>query len=271
MIDLPANPKENAVCFCRACCVQQNYDAVLENQMICPSCGAYMRMHARERLRITVDSGSFQETDQILSGESPAAFPSEPAMLTQSRKVGILREAVICGTAAIAENPCAIFVMDSFFITEHAGKIVVEKITRLFERASAEKLPVIGIITSGDIGMKKSIFSPMQMAKISGAVRQHSDKGGLYISVLTDPTTGGIMAGFAMQGDVIIAEPNALIGFAGKHTLEQTTGEKLPEGFQRAEFLLEHGFLDIVEPRENIRYTLGKLLNLHSSRKRSVS
>lgn len=260
--------KEPAECVCKACHTEHDYDTVLENQMICPSCGTYMRMHAKERLQITVDKGSFREYDKVLQSSDPISFPDYQSKLDQARKNSMLREAVICGTAAIDGNPCAIFIMDSYFMMGSMGTAVGEKITRLFEKASADQLPVIGIITSGGARMQEGIFSLMQMAKISGAVKRHSDQGGLYISVLTDPTTGGVTASFAMQGDVIIAEPNALIGFAGKRVIEQTTGETLPEGFQRSEFLLEHGFLDIVETRSRMRYTLGKLLSMHNTGKR---
>ncbi|HAG12835.1 MAG TPA: acetyl-CoA carboxylase carboxyl transferase subunit beta [Ruminococcus sp.] len=272
--EILSRKKEHALCFCKACCIEQDYDTVLENRMVCPSCGAYMRMHARERLDITVDRGSFHEYDKTLQSTNPIAFPNYQAKLDQAKSTSMLREAVICGKAKIEGNPCAVFIMDSYFMMGSMGTVVGEKITRLFEKASADHLPVVGIITSGGARMQEGIFSLMQMAKVSGAVKRHSDAGGLYISVLTDPTTGGVTASFAMQGDIIIAEPNALIGFAGKRVIEQTTGETLPEGFQRSEFLLEHGFLDIVETRERMRYTLGRLLHMHNKqniRKRNVS
>ena len=156
------------------------------------------------------------------------------------------------------------FVMDSNFMMGSMGTVVGEKITRLFEFATKKKLPVVGFITSGGARMQEGILSLMQMAKVSGAVKRHSDGGNLYIAVLTDPTTGGITASFAMQGDIIIAEPKALIGFAGQRVIEQTTGEKLPEGFQRAEFLMEHGFIDMIEDRKRLKYTISKILGIHS-------
>ena len=149
------------------------------------------------------------------------------------------------------------------------GSVVGEKITRLFEKATEEKLPVVGFTTSGGARMQEGIFSLMQMAKISGAVKRHSDAGLLYITVLTDPTTGGVTASFAMQGDILIAEPKALIGFAGQRVIEQTTGEKLPKGFQRAEFMLEHGFIDMIEERGRLKYTLSTLLDIHSKKSRN--
>ena len=145
------------------------------------------------------------------------------------------------------------------------GTVVGEKITRLFEKATKEHLPVVGFTTSGGARMQEGIFSLMQMAKVSGAAKKHSDGGNLYITVITDPTTGGVTASFAMQGDIIIAEPKALIGFAGARVIEQTTGKKLPEGFQRAEFMLEHGFIDMIEDRQRLKYTIGKLLKIHSA------
>ena len=147
------------------------------------------------------------------------------------------------------------------------GTVVGEKITKIFEFAKAEKLPVVGFITSGGARMQEGIFSLMQMAKVSGAVRKHSDDGNLYIAVVTDPTTGGVTASFAMLGDIIIAEPKALIGFAGQRVIQQTTGEKLPEGFQRSEFQLEHGFVDMIEERERLSFTIGRLLRMHDSNK----
>ena len=154
--------------------------------------------------------------------------------------------------------------MNSEFMMGSMGRVVGEKITRAFELATAKKLPVIGFTTSGGARMQEGIYSLMQMAKVSGAVKRHSDAGLLYITVLTDPTTGGVTASFAMEGDIIIAEPNALVGFAGARVIRQTTGQELPEGFQRSEFLLEHGFVDIIEKRENLKYTLTNILRLHS-------
>lgn len=256
----PAPPETR---LCKKCGTEHTYEAVQENAMICPSCGAYLRMRAFERLALTVDKGSFSELDKGLVGGDPLDFPGYAQKLEQARKASALREAVVCGTATIDGNPCAIFVMDSTFMMASMGTAVGEKLTRLFEKATTENLPVVGFPASGGARMQEGIFSLMQMAKVSGAVKRHSDAGGLYLAVLTDPTTGGVTASFAMQGDIILAEPHALIGFAGQRVIEQTTGEKLPAGFQRAEFLLEHGFLDLIEERKRMRYTLGRLLKMH--------
>ena len=248
---------------CKACGTEIPYETYLANQCVCPSCGAYFRMRAAERLAITVDAGSFSEIDKKLKSKDPIGFPDYAQKLEKAEKVSGLNEGVVCGTAKIDGNDCALFIMDSSFMMGSMGTVVGEKITRLFERAMLNKLPVIGFITSGGARMQEGIFSLMQMAKISGAVKRHSEAGLLYIAVLTDPTTGGITASFAMQGDIIIAEPKALIGFAGQRVIEQTTGQKLPAGFQRSEFQLEHGFIDMIEERQRMSYTLGKLLAIH--------
>ena len=248
---------------CKKCGAQTDCSDVTENYMICPECGTYMRMGAKERLAIIVDKGSFEELDKGLKSGNPIDFPGYADKLSQAMKNSSLPEAVVCGRAEVNGNKCAVFVMDSGFMMGSMGSVVGEKITRLFETATAEGLPVVGFITSGGARMQEGIFSLMQMAKVSGAVKRHSESGGLYVAVLTDPTTGGVTASFAMQGDIIIAEPKALIGFAGQRVIEQTTGEKLPEGFQRAEFLLEHGFIDVIEERPRLKYTISRILDMH--------
>ncbi len=248
---------------CKQCGTEIPYSKYIENSCICTECGAYFRMRAVERLDATVDKGSFQEIDRKLKSKNPIDFPEYAEKLEKAEKTSGLNEGVVCGTAKIDGMDCALFIMDSAFMMGSMGTVVGEKITRLFEKATSLGLPVIGFITSGGARMQEGIFSLMQMAKVSGAVKRHSEAGLLYIAVLTDPTTGGITASFAMQGDIIIAEPKALIGFAGQRVIEQTTGEKLPAGFQRAEFQLEHGFVDLIEARPRMTYTLGKLLKLH--------
>ena len=251
---------------CKKCSAEVPYEKYIANYCICPECGAYFRMRAVERLRLTADKGTFQEIDKKLKSKNPIDFPDYAEKLDKAEKASGLAEGVVCGTAKIDGTDCALFIMDSAFMMGSMGTVVGEKITRLFEKATALGLPVIGFITSGGARMQEGIFSLMQMAKVSGAVRRHSDAGLLYIAVLTDPTTGGITASFAMQGDIIIAEPKALIGFAGQRVIEQTTGEKLPSGFQRAEFQLEHGFVDLIEERPRMTYTLAKLLKLHQAK-----
>lgn len=262
---LSGNKEDNAVKtkVCKKCGAEIPYEQLKDNYMICPSCGAYMRMGARERLDIIVDENSFKEIDKSLKSRNRLDFPEYNEKLEKAVQVSRLNEGVVCGLGRIEGVKCGIFVMDSNFMMGSMGSVVGEKITRLFEKATRDKLPVVGFITSGGARMQEGIFSLMQMAKVSGAAKRHSDAGNLYIAVLTDPTTGGVTASFAMQGDIIIAEPKALIGFAGARVIEQTTGQKLPAGFQRAEFLLEHGFVDLIEERSRLKYTIGKLLKIH--------
>ncbi|MBQ7900577.1 MAG: acetyl-CoA carboxylase, carboxyltransferase subunit beta [Clostridia bacterium] len=249
--------------ICKKCGKGFKYSVLAANSMICPECGAYMRMGAMERMHQIADEDSFSELYETLKSRNIIDFPDYDDKLGKAAKASGLNEGVVCGTAKIGGNECALFIMDSNFMMGSMGTVVGEKITRLFEMATDEKLPVVGFITSGGARMQEGILSLMQMAKVSGAVKHHSDGGNLYIAVLTDPTTGGVTASFAMQGDIIIAEPGALIGFAGQRVIEQTTGKKLPQGFQSAEFMMEHGFIDMIEQRDRLKYTITKLLELH--------
>jgi acetyl-CoA carboxylase carboxyl transferase subunit beta len=234
-----------------------------ENNRVCPYCGFHFRMNARERIKLIVDEGTFKELDSNLLTLNPLDFPNyEDKIRQQEEKTGI-KEAVITGIGRIYGEEAVIAVMDCFFLMGSMGSVVGEKITRAVEEATIRRLPVIIFCASGGARMQEGIFSLMQMAKTAGAIARHAEEGLLYISVLTDPTTGGVTASFAMLGDIIIAEPGALIGFAGSRVIEQTIRQKLPEGFQRAEFLLEHGFIDKIIKREEIKKTLGKLLYLH--------
>lgn len=248
---------------CKKCGTETDYQTLKQGLMICPHCGAYMRMTAFERIELITDRKTFKECDRGLKGRNRLSFPGYDEKLAAAEKTSGMSEAVVCGTAKIDGIKCAVFVMDSNFMMGSMGYAVGEKITRLFEKALKEKLPVVGFTTSGGARMQEGIISLMQMAKVSGAVKRHSENGGLYIAVLTDPTTGGITASFAMQGDIIIAEPKALIGFAGARVIRQTIGQELPKGFQSAEFLLEHGFVDIIEERQRLKYTISKLLEIH--------
>lgn len=251
---------------CPKCAKTSKHSVLFDNAMICPDCGTYLRMGARERIALITDNDSFIEYDGDLKSQNPIQFPDYDAKIKKAVKDSGLNEGVVCGTAQIDGFPCAIFVMDSKFMMGSMGTVVGEKITRLFEKATEKHLPVVGFTTSGGARMQEGIFSLMQMAKVSGAVKKHADGGNLYITVITDPTTGGVTASFAMQGDIIISEPKALIGFAGARVIEQTTGKKLPEGFQRAEFMLEHGFIDMIEDRKRLKYTIGKLLKIHATK-----
>lgn len=248
---------------CKECGAEYLPSVAEKNLFCCPECGEYFRMGANARIRMTADEGTYNELFSELASENILEFPEYDEKLEKAKRVSKLNEAVVCGTCDVGGNPCAIFAMDSNFMMGSMGSVVGEKITSLFEYATKNGIPVIGFCTSGGARMQEGILSLMQMAKVSGAAKRHSDAGLLYIAVLTDPTTGGVTASFAMQGDIIIAEPGALIGFAGQRVIEQTTGEKLPQGFQRAEFLLEHGFIDIIEERPRMKYTLSKLLAIH--------
>lgn len=231
---------------------------------ICPKCGGYFRMHAYRRIEMTVDEGSFEEWDKDMISQNPLGYKGYEEKLNFIREKTGLQEAVVTGKAKIDGNDTVIGVCDGRFLMASMGEIVGEKIVRAVERATKERLPVILFACSGGARMQEGIISLMQMAKTSAALKRHSDEGLLYISVLTDPTTGGVTASFAMLGDIILAEPNALIGFAGPRVIEQTIGQKLPKGFQRSEFLLEHGFLDGIVERQQMRTILGQILAFHS-------
>ena len=249
---------------CKKCGTESSYSTLRNNNMVCPSCGTYFRMTADERIALVVDKDTFVEVNANMESKNIIGFPEYSAKLKKAKKDSSLKEAVVCGTGEIDGQKCALFVMDSSFMMGSMGTVVGEKITRLFEMATEMGLPVVGFTTSGGARMQEGIYSLMQMAKVSGAVYRHGEEGNLYIAVVTDPTTGGITASFAMQGDITIAEPKALVGFAGQRVIEQTTGQKLPKGFQRAEFMLEHGFVDIIEERKRLKYTIARLLELHS-------
>lgn len=231
---------------------------------ICPKCHGYFRVHAWERIRMTVDEDTFEEWDAQMDFVNPLQFKGyENKVKTLKEKTG-LDEAVLTGKGMIQGNPVAIAVCDGRFLMASMGEIVGEKITRAVERATREHLPVVIFACSGGARMQEGIVSLMQMAKTAAALKHHSQAGLLYVSVLTDPTTGGVTASFAMLGDVILAEPQALIGFAGPRVIEQTIGEKLPKGFQRSEFLLEHGFIDRIVERNEMKQVLGDILAMHS-------
>ena len=240
---------------------------VKKDHYICPKCGGYFRVHARRRIEMVTDEGSFEEWDSDLQGGNPLEYKGYEEKLEKLQEKTGLSEAVITGKAKIDGHETAIGVCDGRFLMASMGEAVGEKIARAVERATEERLPVILFACSGGARMQEGIVSLMQMAKTSAALKRHSDAGLLYISILTDPTTGGVTASFAMLGDVILAEPKALIGFAGPRVIEQTIGQKLPEGFQRAEFLLEHGFLDAIVERPQMKAVLSKILALHENGK----
>lgn len=236
---------------------------VKREYFICPKCGGYFRVHAYRRIEMIADENSFEEWDMDLQTENPLDYKGYEEKIEKLQEKTGLREAVVTGKATILGEPAVLAVCDGRFMMASMGEIVGEKITRAVERATRQKLPVIIFACSGGARMQEGIVSLMQMAKTSAALKRHSDAGLLYISVLTDPTTGGVTASFAMLGDIILAEPKALIGFAGPRVIEQTIGQKLPKGFQRSEFLLEHGFIDQIVERPKMRETLGRILEFH--------
>lgn len=236
---------------------------VKREYFICPKCGGYFRVHAYRRIEMIADENSFEEWDMDLQTENPLDYKGYEEKIEKLQEKTGLREAVVTGKATILGQPAVLAVCDGRFMMASMGEIVGEKITRAVERATRQELPVIIFACSGGARMQEGIVSLMQMAKTSAALKRHSDAGLLYISVLTDPTTGGVTASFAMLGDIILAEPKALIGFAGPRVIEQTIGQKLPKGFQRSEFLLEHGFIDQIIERPKMRETLGRILEFH--------
>ena len=237
---------------------------LVSNKYVCPKCEHYFRINAKQRIEMVLDKGSFEEWHKDITTDNPLNFPNYIEKIEKTKKITGLDEAVITGKGKIKGKDVAIGVMSADFIMGSMGSVVGERITRLFEKATEEKLPVVMFCCSGGARMQEGTVSLMQMAKTSQAVKRHDEAGLLYVSVLTDPTTGGVTASFAMLGDVIIAEPGALIGFAGQRVIEQTIHQKLPEGFQRAEFLLKHGFIDKIVKRPKMKSMLGKILMIHS-------
>ena len=248
---------------CPHCGVQLPLNELQDNLQVCTSCGYHFRMGPRDRISYLVDEDSFCELYGDLKSRDVLSFPGYDQKLRNAKLASREKEGVICGTAQVGGESCALFLMDPNFMMGSMGTVVGEKIARLFEYAAQHSLPVVGYTVSGGARMQEGILSLMQMAKVSAALLRHSQAGNLYLTVLTDPTTGGVTASFAMDGDIIMAEPGATIGFAGARVIEQTIRRKLPQGFQKAEFLLEHGFVDLIVPRTQQKETIGKLLRLH--------
>lgn len=249
---------------CNKCGAAIIAEDVKQGYYICPKCGGYFRVHAYRRIQMVIDEGTFEEWNQDLIGGNPVNYKGYPEKVQALQEKTGLKEAVVTGKGKINGRDTVIAVCDGRFLMASMGWAVGEKITRAVERATEEKLPVIIFACSGGARMQEGITSLMQMAKTSAALERHSKAGLLYVSVLTEPTTGGVTASFAMLGDIILAEPGALIGFAGPRVIEQTLRQKLPKGFQRAEFLVEHGFVDDIVRRENLKETLGKILEMHA-------
>ena len=249
---------------CNKCGAAIIAEDVKQGYYICPKCGGYFRVHAYRRIQMVIDEGTFEEWNQDLIGGNPVNYKGYPEKVQALQEKTGLKEAVVTGKGKRNGRDTVIAVCDGRFLMASMGWAVGEKITRAVERATEEKLPVIIFACSGGARMQEGITSLMQMAKTSAALERHSKAGLLYVSVLTEPTTGGVTASFAMLGDIILAEPGALIGFAGPRVIEQTLRQKLPKGFQRAEFLVEHGFVDDIVRRENLKETLGKILEIHA-------
>ena len=255
-------PPEQVI-TCPRCQKEISRTEVAKQHSVCPNCGYHWQISAYYRLHMVLDSGSFKEINEKISSHDPLHFPGYRTKLQQVEQKTGLRESVVTAIGSIHGRKCVVGVLDSRFFMGSMSAAVGEKISLAIEYAQKHKLPFIMFSASGGARMQEGILSLMQMAKTSAALARFSEKGLLYISVLTDPTTGGVTASFASLGDVILAEPGALIGFAGPRVIEQTIGEKLPDGFQRAEFMVEHGFVDAVVPRAELRDTLGELLLLH--------
>ena len=233
------------------------------SDLVCP-CGYHFRMKARQRIQMIADKGSFHELYSNMKADNPLNFPGYKDKIETVRVASSESEAVVCGAATIGKQKCCLFVKESYFMMGSMGSAVGEKITTLFEYAVQYRMPVIGFTVSGGARMQEGLLSLMQMAKTSAAVKRHA--GLLYIAVLTDPTTGGVTASFAMEADIILAEPGATVGFAGARVIEQTTKKALPEGFQTSEFVLEHGFIDSIIPRLGQKKYLTELLKMHDGR-----
>ncbi|HIK26752.1 MAG: acetyl-CoA carboxylase, carboxyltransferase subunit beta [Oscillatoriaceae bacterium SKW80] len=251
---------------CEACGVLTYTKDLRANQMVCLECGHHNRVYSDERIRQLIDANTWKPMDENLRPTDPLKFSdrkSYSARLREYQEKTNLPDGVQTGIGQIEGQWVALGVMDFRFMGGSMGSVVGEKLTRLIERATRERLPVIIVCASGGARMQEGMLSLMQMAKISGALERHRDARLLYIPVLTDPTTGGVTASFAMLGDIIIAEPKATIGFAGRRVIEQTLREKLPEDFQSAEDLLKHGFVDAIVPRTQLKKTLAMLIRLH--------
>ena len=248
---------------CKQCGNEASVHSLKKSSFICPECGAYLRLNPRRRIEMTFDS--FTELYPDMLSCNVIDFPGYDEKLAKAKETSGESDSVVCGKGILGGMEAMVFVMNSEFMMGSLGSVAGEKITSIFECATKEKLPVIGFTTSGGARMQEGIFSLMQMAKVSAAVKRHSDAGLLYVTVLTDPTTGGVTASYAILGDIIISEPKALVGFAGARVIEQTTNQKLPEGFQSAEFLLEHGFVDFIEKRETLKERLFQILKIHCS------
>ena len=248
---------------CKKCQSLISVSKISKNTFVCTECGYYFPVRARRRILMLTDKRSFFELDADLESRNILGFPGYEEKITAAIEKSREKEGVICGVATIQGFKTCIFAMDSNFMMGSMGAVVGEKITRLFEYATAHRLPVLGVTVSGGARMQEGMISLMQMSKVSAAVKRHSNKGGLYIVLLTNPTTGGVDASFAMLGDITLAEPGARVGFAGPRVIEKSLNQALPEGFQKAERVLECGFIDEIVSRSDQKAYIGRLLELH--------
>ncbi len=251
---------------CPTCNIETEQEQLSDNGLVCPHCGHHRPLSAYHRLSMILDSGSFSEIEAKMQSADPLAFPKYREKLESLRSSTGLKDGVVAANGKIGGYPCVVVVLDSRFLMGSMGAVMGEKVSCAVEKAARHHLPLIIFSASGGARMQEGIISLMQMAKTCAAVERFCSDGGLYISYLTHPTTGGVTASFASMGDITLAEPNALIGFAGPRVIEQTIGQKLPEGFQRSEFLQQHGFVDKIVPRDRMKSTLTQLLRLHSGR-----
>ena len=242
-------------------------DEFEKRRKTCPTCNYHARLSWRERLEITADKDSFVQFDENMTSLNPIGFPDYEKKIKSLQEKNGINDAIVTGVCTIRGYRAVLGIMDSNFMMASMGSVVGEKIARAFEYATENKLPVILFTASGGARMQEGIISLMQMAKTSGAVKRHSDAGGLYITVLTDPTTGGVTASFASLGDIILAEPKVLVGFAGRRVIQDTIKQKLPDDFQTAEFLLESGFVDAIVDRKSMRKSLSNIMRLHNYKK----
>ena len=249
---------------CSNVCLMEEFE---NNKKVCPSCNYHSRITAHERIELIADSDTFIEFDIDMISKNPINFPDYSDKQKKLRETTCLNDAIITGECLIHGYKSVIAIMDSRFMMASMGSVVGEKLTRAFEYATKNELPVIAFTASGGARMQEGIVSLMQMAKTSGAVARHSEAGLLYITVMTDPTTGGVTASFASLGDIIIAEPKVLIGFAGRRVIEGTIKQRLPDDFQSAEFMLQNGFIDMIIERKRMKRTLSHLLKLHNVRR----
>ncbi|MCL2618718.1 MAG: acetyl-CoA carboxylase, carboxyltransferase subunit beta [Defluviitaleaceae bacterium] len=252
-------------------CGRTVYKKEIGVHKVCPKCSGCFRLTALERVALTADEGSYLECDADLAGGNPLDFPGYSEKLASLREATGINDAIVCGKCTVDGFECYVGSMDPTFIMGSMGSVVGEKLTRMFENATRDGLPAVVFTVSGGARMQEGIISLMQMAKVSAAVARHSEAGLLYVTVLTDPTTGGVTASFAMLGDVILAEPGTVVGFAGRRVIESTIKQSLPDDFQTAEFVLQHGFIDAVVPREKLKATLSKLFMLHGVKRVSVA